>query len=228
MKKTEEMISAEGHRARLRQKVLKNGEALEDYELLELLLTYAIPRKDVKPLAKELIARFGSYGNVVNADPEALLQVKGVKENTTALIKALKLSNLKILEKEIVNANILDSWIKIENYCHALLGREAKEHLYVISLDGRLGILGVDEIQKGTVNHAAFHVREIMEKVIQRGAVAFIIVHNHPSGNTMPSKDDIECTKDALKTANLMNIKLYDHIIVSKHGINSFKSMGII
>ncbi len=229
-KESQQLVpSAEGHRKRLKDKLIQNGGiGFEDYELLELMLTYAIPRKDVKPLAKNLIARFGSLGNVLCAQTEELKKIKGVKENTIALFKVIQNANLRILKHEILDKNVLDSWEKIQNYCFALLGRETKEYLYVISLDARGAVLGVDQLQRGTVNQASVYLREVIETIMHRGAVSFLLVHNHPSGDTRASQADIQLTKEIAETAKHMNITLHDHVIVSKKGINTFKAMGCL
>ena len=220
---------SEGHRKRLRNKLIKKGgDGFDDYELLELMLTYSIPRKDVKPLAKELIARFGSLGNVLNAKPDDLEHNNCVKENTIALFKVIQNASLRILRHEVLDENVLDNWDKVQNYCFTLLGRETKEFLYVISLDARGAILGVDQLQKGTVNETSVYVREVIETIMQRGATSFLLVHNHPSGDTRASPADIRLTKEIAETAKRMNIVLHDHVIVSKKGINTFKAMSCL
>ena len=157
-----------GHRERIKEKFLKNnGSDFEDYELLELLLTYAIPRKDVKPLAKMLLIKFGSLGNVLSAPIEDLLQVKGIKEHSAILMKLAATMTKSILKKETINKTVFTGSKDVENYCHALLGRETKEFVYAIALDASCQVIEVILIQKGTVSETAVYPREVVEKLIK-------------------------------------------------------------
>ena len=218
-----------GHRERIKEKFLKsNGENFEDYELLELLLTYAIPRKDVKPLAKILLAKFGSLGNVMSAKAEDLSQVKGIKDHSIALIKLTAEMTKSILKKEVMNKQRLTSCKDVENYCHALLGRETKEFVYAIALDASNQIIEVILIQKGTVSESPVYPREVVEKLIKCSASSFILVHNHPSGDTKPSKADILLTESLYDATHNLDIQMQDHYIVSAKGINSFRLMGLM
>lgn len=218
-----------GHRERIKEKFLKtDGEIFEDYELLELLLTYAIPRKDVKPLAKMLLAKFGSLGNVLSANTSDLLDVKGIKEHSATLIKLTACMTKSILKKEVMNKTLLTSCKDVENYCHALLGRETKEYVYAIALDATNQVIEVILIQKGTVSESPVYPREVVEKLIKCGAVSFILVHNHPSGDTKPSKADIILTESLFDATHNLGIRMQDHYIVSARGINSFRLMGLM
>ena len=214
-----------GHRERLRKKLLA-GNRLEDYELLELLLMYAIPRKDVKPLAKTLLAHFKSLGAVLSAQADDLMQIDGVKENTVALIKLIAELNLTILKRDIQSKKSLSTWESIENYCYALLGRETKEYVYLILLDSECCLIDAVQIQKGTLNQSAVYIREVIEVLLRYHAASFILVHNHPFGNTQPSKEDIALTKELYEASNKVRIIMQDHFIVSPTGINSFQMMG--
>ena len=218
-----------GHRERLKEKFLKSdGENFEDYELLELLLTYSIPRKDVKPLAKILLAKFGSLGNVLSAKAEALSEIKGIKEHSVALIKLISVMTKSILKKEVMNKTVLSNCKEVENYCHALLGRETKEYVYAIALDASNHIIEVILIQKGTVSESPVYPREVVEKLIKCSAVSFILVHNHPSGDTKPSRADIALTESLFDATHNLGIRMQDHYIVSAKGINSFRLMGLM
>ncbi len=216
-----------GHRERLRGKFL-SGNNLEDYELLELLLTYAIPRKDVKTLAKSLLVRFGSLGGVISANVDDLLQVNGIKESTAALLKLTGKLNEAILKKDLINKKSLKTWEEIENYCYALLGRETKEYVYVILLDSECCVIEAVQIQKGTVNQTALYIREVVEILLKYHAVSFLLVHNHPNGNARPSVEDIKMTQELQEATAKMNIIMQDHFIVSPSGMNSFQMMGLM
>lgn len=216
-----------GHRERLRGKFL-SGNNLEDYELLELLLTYAIPRKDVKTLAKSLLVRFGSLGGVISANIDDLLQVNGIKESTAALLKLTGKLNEAILKKDLINKKSLKTWEEIENYCYALLGRETKEYVYVILLDSECCVIEAVQIQKGTVNQTALYIREVVEILLKYHAVSFLLVHNHPNGNARPSVEDIKMTQELQEATAKMNIIMQDHFIVSPSGMNSFQMMGLM
>lgn len=218
-----------GHRQRIKERFLKtNGQSWQDYELLELLLTYSIPRIDVKPLAKTLLAHFGSLGNIQAADIEDLKKVKGIKDNTAILLKTSFLIQQSILKKEMVKREHLHSWESVENYCYALLGREKKEYVYVILLDAGCHIIDTIQVQKGTVDQASIYIREIVELLIKNNAVSFILVHNHPSGDTRPSVDDVKLTHSLQDTTRKLNIVMQDHFIVSPKGINSFVLMDLM
>ena len=220
---TDDFVS--GHRARLRKKVLA-GNQMEDYELLELLLTYAIPRKDVKPLAKELLSRFGSLGAVLSASVDDLIQVDGIKEATATLFKLIATLNLSILKQDIKSKQALTSWEALENYCFALLGRQTKEFVYLIMLDSECCLIDAVQMQKGTLNQSAVYIREVIETLLKYHAASFVLVHNHPFGNTQPSKEDIALTKELYEAAAKVRIIMQDHFIVSPSGVNSFQMMG--
>ena len=229
MVKAEQSDFQSGHRKRIKERFLKtDGQNLEDYELLELLLTYAIPRIDVKPLAKTLLIKFGSLGAIQAASIEDLKKVKGVKDNTAILLKVSFLMQKSILKRETVKKECLNSWERIENYCFALLGREKKEYVYAILLDAGCCVIDTVQIQKGTVDQASVYIREIVEQLIKNNAVSFILVHNHPSGDTRPSPDDILLTHTLQDTTRKLNILMQDHFIVSPQGINSFKLMDLM
>ena len=218
-----------GHRERIKERFLKSGEDdLQEYELLELLLTYAIPRVDVKPLAKTLIINFGSLGNVLSAPLDDLVKIKGIKEHTAILIKLVASMEKSLLKTEMKNKPHLTSWDAVENYCYALLGRETKEFVYIILLDTSCHVIDTVQIQKGTVNETAVYIRDVIELLVKKNATSFILVHNHPAGDTKPSKQDMIMTKKLDEVTRTMNIKLQDHFIVSPKGINSFKMMGLL
>ena len=216
-----------GHRSRLRQKVLtQTHHAIADYEVLECLLGFAIPRKDVKPLAKELIKRFRSIGGVFCALPEELMTVKGIKETTATLLRAIYLAHLHALDKEIVGSSIIEKWQKILDYYYIHIGRETRETFHVLFLNAKTEVIADEEISKGTVNQTPIYPREIIARALALGAVHLILVHNHPSGSAKPSQNDIDFTVDLYQTCQGLSLRLYDHVIISRKESYSFREHG--
>jgi DNA repair protein RadC len=218
-----------GHRKRLRQRFLKGGaDALADYEMLELVLFLANPRQDVKPLAKNLLKRFGSYAEVISADPAALAEIPGVGETTIAALKTAQASALRLLRDEVLDRPVLANWNKLLDYCRASMAFDQTERFRVLFLN-RKNVLIADEVQqKGTIDHTPVYPREIVKRALELNATAIIMVHNHPSGDAEPSKTDIDMTKEVRAACEKLSIILHDHIIVSKSGSRSFKSMGLL
>ncbi len=218
-----------GHRARLRERFLRDyGAAMEDYELLELLLTLALPRVDVKPIAKALLERFGDFADVIAADPKDLQQVKGISENGVAPIKLVQAAALRFSKQQVANAHVMSSWDKLMDYLHAAMGREKVEQLRLLFLDNKNRLIA-DEVQQiGTVNHTPLYPREVMKRALELHASALIIVHNHPSGDPTPSRDDIQMTYDLRDAAKKLGIVLHDHIVIGKGDYTSFKSTGLL
>lgn len=218
-----------GHRERLRARFIASSDTgVADYELLELILFTAIPRRDVKPLAKALIAEFGSFSGVFAADHAALMRIKGVSETTAALLKAVYMAARKMQQEQVVGRPILNSWKALIDYCHVALAHERKEHFRVLFLD-RKNKLMADEIQQsGTVDHAPVYPREIMKRALEIGATALILVHNHPSGDPTPSVADIDMTCEIRRAAEPLGIVVHDHVIIAKSGHASLKSLGLL
>ena len=217
-----------GHRARLRARFLKGGvEAVADYELLELLL-FAIPRLDTKPLAKALIARFGSFAGVLVAPPEALRTVPGVGEAVVVALKVAHAAALKLASAEVRDAPVLDAWGKLINYLHAALAREPVEHARVLYLDAKNRLKADEAHGRGTVNHAPLYPREIVRRALELQATGLILVHNHPSGDPTPSRDDIELTREMREAAAFFGITLHDHVIVGNGCVVSFRQLGLL
>lgn len=217
-----------GHRDRLRERFLKGPDALPDYELLELILFMAIPRRDVKPIAKKLEQRFGSLKNVLNASIIELSGVDGISETTAITIKTVQAAALRMLKQDVVGAKVLNSWQKLMDYLSATMAHEKKEFFRLLFLNKKNELIA-DEIQgSGTVDHTPAYPREIMKRALELSATAIILVHNHPSGDPQPSQADVDMTNDIIAAAQPFDIVVHDHLIVSRNGITSFKNMGLI
>lgn len=213
-----------GHRKRLKEKYKSDNNSLYDYELLELLLTYSIPRKDVKPIAKDLIKHFGSFENIFSAKPELLMQVDGIGENSALLISLLNTINGRISKNRNTNIKELNNSNETKEYFNNLLKDEKNEKIAVLSLDNSNRIISCRIISEGTVNLIEISPRKIIEAVITDNASNVIIAHNHPFGNAEPSAQDIDFT---LKTRDLLRplgINLFDHIIVGEKDVFSMRS----
>ena len=218
-----------GHRERLRERFLKGGaEAMPDYELLELTLFAAVPRRDTKPLAKILLARFGSFAEVIAAPRERLLEVEGVGMSVAAHLKIVEAAAHRLAKTRIIGRPALSSWAALLDYCTAAMARGAKEEFRVLFLD-RKNVLIADEVQsKGTIDHTPVYPREIIKRALELSATAIILVHNHPSGDPTPSKADIDMTRDIAKAALALSITVHDHLVIGRKGHASFKSLGLL
>lgn len=218
-----------GHRDRLRERFLKSGpDGLQDYELLEIVLFSAIPRKDVKPLAKSLLKEFGSLSAVMGASIVGLQKVKGISENAAVLLKSVHALTQKMLRGDIEKKPILSSWQKLIDYCHVAMAHEKREQFRVLFLN-RKNQLMADEVQQvGTVDHTPVYPREIVKRALELGATALILVHNHPSGDPNPSDSDIAMTEEIIRAAAALDILVHDHLVISQNGHISFKSLGLL
>jgi len=220
---------ASGHRDRLRARFRRAGvDGVQDYELMELVLFRAIPRRDVKPLAKELIAKFGSFAGVCAADVERLVEVKGVSDAVATEIKVVQAAALKFLQQQVVGKTYISSWSELHAYVRAAMAHEKREQFRILFLDKK-NVLIADEVQQtGTVDHTPVYPREVVKRALDLGASALILVHNHPSGDPTPSRADIEMTKKIAEGAGHMGIKLHDHLIVGRDGVASFRSLELL
>jgi len=218
-----------GHRDRLRERFLAGGpDALPDYELLELVLFMAIPRRDVKPLAKELLVRFGSLAGVLNAEPAELRKFEGLSDTSITALKAVQAAAHRMLKQEVMKKPILSSWSRLIDYCAATMAHETRESFRILFLNKKNELMA-DEIQQtGTVDHTPAYPREIMKRALELGATALILCHNHPSGDPTPSQADVDMTKAIIAAGKTFSIVIHDHIIVSKNGTSSFKTMGLL
>ena len=218
-----------GHRERLRERFYSAGpEALSDYELLEMALFAAIPRRDTKPLAKALIKKFGSFAEVIHA-PEALLrEVDGIRDASVNQLKLIAAAASRIARGEIKRSVALSSWHEVIDYCRSSMAFADKEQFRLLFLDKRNRLIA-DEVQQiGTVDHTPVYPREVIKRALELSATALILVHNHPSGDPTPSQADIQMTKAIIDIAAPLGISVHDHIIVGKGGHASLKGMRLI
>ncbi|WDI30820.1 DNA repair protein RadC [Hyphococcus flavus] len=220
---------AAGHRERLRDRFKKAGvDGVQDYELLELILFRAIPRKDVKPLAKDLIARFGGFPQVLAAPIELLTEVKGVSENVAQELKIIQAAAIKLSQARVLKRPVITSWNDLLAYCRASMADEKTELFRILFLDKK-NILIADEVQqRGTVDHTPVYPREVVKRALELGASAIILVHNHPSGDPTPSRNDVEMTNQIVKAASALNIRVHDHLVIGHDKHASFKTLGLL
>jgi DNA repair protein RadC len=217
-----------GHRSRLRERFLQtNGHGMADYELLELLLFGALPRSDVKPLAKSLIAHFGSFADVIRAKPEELASFKQMGIVAQSILKSVQIAAIKILEHDMKEKPVLSHWDHVVNYCRAVMGHKTEEEFHLIFLNHKNHVIRDELHQKGTVNVVPVFPREIVKRALELSCSAVIMVHNHPGGDPTPSHADIKYTDDVNRALKAVNIKLHDHIIVTKGSqFTSFRQIG--
>jgi len=218
-----------GHRQRLRDRFRQaGGDALSDYELVELLLFSAIPRRDVKQIAKALIARFGSFAAAISADRAALAAVPGLGDAAIDALKAVREGAVRLLRADAMAAPVLGSWQKVLDYCRASMAHGATEQFRVLFLDRKNALIADEEQARGTVDHAPVYPREVVKRALELAASAIIMVHNHPSGDPTPSKADIDMTRAVVKAAEAVGVVLHDHIVVGRTGHASFKGLGLL
>jgi DNA repair protein RadC len=218
-----------GHRQRLRQRFLDGGaDALPDYELLELILFLAIPQRDTKPLAKQLLARFGGFAAVMNADLSALIAVDGVKEGTATTLKLIEAAARRLAKTELIERPVIDAWEKLVDYCRVNLAHLPRERLHLLFLDRKNAVVASETQGIGTVDHAPIYPREVARRALELNATAVIMVHNHPSGDPSPSPADIEATRKVAAALKAIGVTLHDHLIVGRNGHASLRSAGLM
>jgi DNA repair protein RadC len=218
-----------GHRERLRKKYRTSGiDAFHDYEALELLLSYAVPRGDVKPAAKALLKTFGSIRGVIDSDMSDLEEVRGVGPASAVAIKLLKDLCALYLKQQAMEKPQITCTSELVNYCKASLGGVKDEQFRVIYLDAQNRIIDIETIQEGIVNQAVVYPRKVLENALKQKASAIILLHNHPSGNVRPSDADIRLTRTIQETARVLDILVHDHIIIGENRFFSFREEGIM
>jgi DNA repair protein RadC len=218
-----------GHRQRLRQRFLAAGsEAISDYEMLELILFRAIPQRDVKPLAKELLATFGSFSEVIAAPVERLKEVDGLGEAAITELKIVQAAANRLVRGEVKQRQVLSSWSNVLDYCRAAMAFESKEHFRILFLDKGNHLIADEQHQTGTVDHTPVYPREVVKRALELSATAVILVHNHPSGDPTPSRADIDMTRAIVEVARPLGIAVHDHLIVGKDGHASLKALKLM
>lgn len=222
-------IGAEGHRQRMRQRLLKSGpDALADHEMLEMILFIALPRRDTKPVARALLARFHGFAAVLAAPAGELLEIDGLGEAAVAALKLVQAAALRMLKHEVVARPVLSSWDRLLDYLTASMEHERSEQFRILFLDSRNRLLA-DEVQShGTVNHAPAYPREIVRKCLQHNATALILAHNHPSGDPAPSREDVAITEAISRAVETVGVTVHDHIVVGRQRWLSFRQEKLL
>lgn len=222
-------IGADGHRQRMRQRLLKAGpDSLADHEMLEMILFIALPRRDTKPIARALLARFRSFAAVVGAPVQELLDIDGLGEAGSAAIKLVQAAALRMLKHEVAAQPVLSSWDRLTEYLTASMEHERAEQFRILFLDARNRLIA-DEVQGyGTVNHAPAYPREIVKKCLQHNATALILAHNHPSGEPTPSREDVAMTEAISRAVQTVGVTVHDHIIIGRKRWLSFRQEKLL
>ncbi|MDX1778005.1 MAG: DNA repair protein RadC, partial [Thermodesulfobacteriota bacterium] len=217
----------EGHRKRLRERFKKSGLAgFHDYEFIELLLTYAIPQKDVKPLAKELLSHFGGIRGIFDASLEELTTIKGLGERTAILFKLLKEGSTLYLKERVKGKEILSSLQQTLDFCYHMLSGEKNEKFMVLYLTTKNELIDTEILEEGTINQTAVYPRKVVEGALKHNASALIFVHNHPSGDPTPSRTDKKLTEALVDAAQAIDLTVHDHIIIGKNSHFSGREGG--
>jgi DNA repair protein RadC len=220
---------AEGHRNRMRARLLNAGpDALADHEMLEMLLFLALPRRDTKPIARELLTRFGGFAPVVTASPSELRSVEGLGDAGIAALKLAHAAASRLLRGELAVKPVINSWDALTGYLRAAFGHEKTEQFHVLFLDGRSRLIADEIMGRGTINHAPVYPREIARRALELHATSVIMAHNHPSGSTDVSRDDVSMTQDVRRALQPLSIGLYDHLIVTRDSCVSMRRQGLL
>ncbi len=218
-----------GHRARLRERLLHGGgDTLLDHELIEYLLALAIPRRDTKPLAKDLLDNFGGLSALLTADGESIKKIEGMGETSTAAIKIVQAAALRLISEPVRQKPVLTSWQALLDYLRADMAHLVYERVRVLHLNSKNHLIRDELVSQGSIDQAAIYTREVIKRALELGSAAIILVHNHPSGDSAPSRQDIKITKDICDAGRRLGIAVHDHIIIGKDGHTSFRSQGLI
>jgi DNA repair protein RadC len=218
-----------GHRERLRGRFREaGGDAISDYELLELVLFRALPRRDVKPLAKSLIVRFGSFGEVIAAPWLRLAEVDGLGDAAITELKVVEAAAQRLARGEVRRRPVLSSWTTVLDYCRTMMAFAEREQFRILFLDKRNQLIADEVQQVGTVDHTPAYPREVVKRALELSATAVVLVHNHPSGDPTPSRADVEITRQIAYIAKSLGIAVHDHVIVGRNGHTSLKEMGLM
>jgi DNA repair protein RadC len=220
---------ASGHRTRLRQRLLGGGaEALGDHEVIELLLMQAVPRRDMKPLARSLLQRFGSLAGVLQADPRTLTLHPGMGEATAAALRVVTIAATRMARQKVREAPVIGSWQALIDYLTIDMAHLTVERVRVLYLNTRNMLILDDLVGEGSIDEAAIHPREVIRRALDLGATALILVHNHPSGSPQPSRADIEITNRIAEAGRLLGVTVHDHVVIGREGHVSLKAKGLI
>ena len=218
-----------GHRDRLRARFSEvGGDALPDYELLEIVLFRSIPRRDVKPIAKDLLRRFGSFAEVLAAPPALLSEVDGVGESVVTDLKIVEAAARRFAKGAVARRPVLSSWTSVIDYCRTAMAFSEKEQFRLLFLDRRNALIADEVQQSGTIDHTPVYPREVVKRALELSASAVILVHTHPSGDPTPSSADIKMTREIVDVAKPLGIVVHDHIIVGREGHASLKGLKLM
>ena len=217
------------HRKRLRDRFMVGGaDAMPDYELLELVLFRAIPRQDVKPLARKLLDHFGSYNGVISASPGQLRQVNGVGDAVVTELKIIQATAQRLAQSRMMQRPVVSSWDALLAYCHSTMAHRDTEQFRILFLDTKNTVIADEEQAKGTVDHVPVYPREVVKRALELNASALILVHNHPSGDPTPSQADIAMTRQIEIAGQTLGLTLQDHLIIGKSQETSFRAAGLL
>lgn len=217
------------HRARLRERFMTGGSgALPDYELLELVLFRAIPRQDVKPLTRRLLDRFGDFNGVLSASPARLKEMHGVGDAVVQELKIVEAAAHRLSRARVMGRRVLSSWDRLLDYCHTTMSHRETEQFRVLYLDRKNTLIADEAVGEGTIGHVPVYPREVVKRALEVGASALILVHNHPSGDPTPSREDVDMTRRIAHAAQALEITLHDHIIIGRSTEVSFRADGFL
>lgn len=229
MAREDASAGSDGHRARMRARLIAGGgDAFHDYELLEYVLALVTPRRDTKPLAKRLIGEFGTLSGVLAATPAELERIDGLGETGIAALKFVQAASVRALRDDVVGRPLLSSWQAVLDYLHADMAHGAVERFRVLFLNNRNILIRSELMAEGTVNQTPVYVREVMKRALELGATAIVLAHNHPSGDPQPSRDDVAITTQIAAAGKPLGITLHDHVIIGRQGHASFRALGLI
>jgi DNA repair protein RadC len=223
------VAGADGHRARMRNRLLTAGpDALADHEVLEMTLFMALPRRDTKPVARALLARFRSFAGCISAAPHELREIEGLGDAGVAALKTVQAAALRLMRAELIDQPVLNSWQRLMDYLTAVLAREKVEHFRVLYLDTRNRLIADEGQGRGTVNMTPVYPREIVRRALELNATALILVHNHPSGDPTPSAQDSTMTRAISAAAQPLSVMVHDHVIIGNGRWVSFRKEGLL
>lgn len=221
--------SRTGHRQRLRQRFRSGGaDALPDYELLELILFRALPRRDTKPIAKALLKHFGSFSETISAEPARISEISGAGESVITELKLVHAAALRLLQTQMQQRPVLSNWSELIDYCRASMAYAKKEMFRVLFLDKKNRLIADEIMQQGTVDHTPVYPREVVKRALELSSTAIILVHNHPSGDPTPSQADIDMTRQIIQAAQSLSIVIHDHVIIARSSEISFRAQGLL